>query len=61
MLPLCVGARGRRGPWTITSDHDLGLVLLADVVMWTVALIPSGDRETRRHAARDVRHVGSRR
>lgn len=44
---LCVGARRRPGAWTITAANGLGLVLLADAVTWTVALIRSGDWSAR--------------
>jgi hypothetical integral membrane protein (TIGR02206 family) len=44
---LCVAARTNRGGWTITAANGLGLVLLADAVTWTVALIRSGDWSAR--------------
>ena len=38
---LCLGARRHPGPWTIAAARGIGLMLLADVVAWTVALIRS--------------------
>lgn len=39
---LCVAARRRPGPWAFAAARGIGLVLLADAVSYTVALVRSG-------------------
>jgi len=39
---LCFEARRRPGPWTVAAARVIGLVLIADAVSWTIALIVQG-------------------
>ena len=39
---LCLGARRRPGPWTSVAGRAIAIVLIADAVSWTIALVVAG-------------------